>query len=554
MQPSIKPIALIMLISFVLGAFTTVILTKGPITAENVKHAGNLIGIDFTQSEIDSMLPGLEEHRSDYLANREDALPNSMPPTLYFDPHPTNFKSDRSGKKNYISHKAAKVPTNKEELAFYTVAELAYLLKTKAITSVELTTFFLDRLKKYDSKLKCVISLTEELAMAQAKKADAEIQAGNYKGPLHGIPYGAKDLLATKKYKTTWGASPYKDQSFDYDATVIQKLEEAGAVLIAKLTLGALAWGDVWFDGQTRNPWDLENGSSGSSAGSAAAVAAGLVPFAIGTETLGSIVSPSTVCGATGLRPTFGRVSRYGAMTLSWTMDKIGPICRTANDCALVFNFIHGTDPKDRTTVQLPFTFNPSINLKALKIGYVKSDFDKDYAFKEQDAATLQLLRKLGVQLVPIELPKLPNIGFILDAEAAAAFDELTLSGKDDALVRQIKRAWPNTFRTARLIPAVEYIQANRKRGILIEEMAKVFDQIDMYIHPSWASSSLQITNFTGHPSVSVPNGFKEGKPTSISITGQLYEEGAILSLAQALQTRTRYFTKKPKLDGEADK
>ena len=334
------------------------------------------------------------------------------------------------------------------------------------------------------------------------------------------------------------------------DATVIQKLEQAGAVLVAKTTLGALAWGDVWFGGMTRNPWDTESGSSGSSAGSASAVAAGLLPFAIGTETLGSIVSPSTVCGTTGLRPTYGRVSRHGAMALTWSMDKIGPIARSAEDCALVLQAIQGSDGKDLTVMDMPFSFRPLSSPKLLKVGYLKSAFEQEYAFKKQDSLALKRLRDQGVELIPIELPALPEISFILEAEAAAAFDELTRSNKDDELVRQIKNAWPNVFRKARLIPAVEYIKANRLRSQLKEEMKKVFEQVDVYVHPSWASSSLRITNFTGHPCVVVPNGFQEnGRPTSISFTSNLFKEGDALALAQFFQKRTRWHKQHPKLD-----
>ncbi|MGH7457039.1 MAG: amidase, partial [bacterium] len=355
------------------------------------------------------------------------------------------------------------------------VGDLAELIRTRRVTSTQLTQMYLDRLKKYGPKLECVVTLTEERALEQARRADEEIAAGKYRGPLHGIPYGAKDLLAAKGYKTTWGSVPYKDQMIDADATVIQRLEKAGAVLVAKTTLGELAWGDVWFGGKTRNPWNLEQGSSGSSAGSASATSAGLVAFSIGTETWGSIVSPSTRCGVTGLRPTYGRVSRAGAMALSWSMDKIGPICRTVEDCALVFNAIYGPDGVDQTVADLPFNYNPSVKLSQLRIGYLQSAFERDTTNKVNNEAVLAKLRELGANLTPIELPDYPinDLAFILSAEAAAAFDELTRSGKDDLLVRQIKNAWPNAFRVSRFIPAVEYIQANRVRYLVIQAMAK---------------------------------------------------------------------------------
>ncbi|RMH75023.1 MAG: amidase, partial [Calditrichaeota bacterium] len=440
------------------------------------------------------------------------------------------------------------LPQNREDLAFYSVAELAALIKSRKISSLELTRFFLERLKKYGPRLECVITLTEELALEQARRADAEIAAGKYRGPLHGIPYGAKDLLAVRGYPTTWGAMPYKDQVIDEDATVIQRLEEAGAVLVAKLTLGALAWGDVWFGGKTRNPWNLEQGSSGSSAGSAAATAAGLVPFAIGTETWGSIVSPSTRCGVTGLRPTFGRVSRTGAMALSWSMDKIGPICRTVEDCAIVFNAIYGPDGIDQSVVDLPFNYSPDIDITRLRIGYLKSAFEADHETKPFDDAALEVLRSMGVELIPIELPELPtwNLSFILTAEAAAAFDELTRSNRDDLMVRQIKNAWPNVFRHSRFIPAVEYINANRIRYLLIQEMDKVMRQVDVYVAPSFGENLL-LTNLTGHPCVVVPNGFKEdGTPVSISFIGKLYGEAEVLAVAKRYQEATGFHRKHP--------
>ncbi len=365
---------------------------------------------------------------------------------------------------------------------------------------------------------------------------------------MHGIPYGAKDLLAKKGYKTTWGAVPYKDQQFDEDATVIKKLHDAGAVLVAKLTLGALAWGDVWFGEKTRNPWNLEQGSSGSSAGSASATAAGLVPFAIGSETWGSIVSPSTRCGITGLRPTFGRVSRAGAMALSWSMDKLGPICRTVEDCAIVFNAIYGPDGKDQSVTDYPFHYDARMNIKQLRVGYLKSAFDEDYGMKESDSLTLEKIRSMGIELIPIDLPDMPvsSLSFILSAEAAAAFDELTLSNKDDQLVRQIRNAWPNVFRASRFIPAVEYIQANRLRYQLIQEMHKLMNEVDIYLAPSF-SDNLLLTNLTGHPCVVLPNGFNENNsPVSISFTGRLYEEGKLIAFADAYQRATEFHKKHP--------
>jgi Asp-tRNA(Asn)/Glu-tRNA(Gln) amidotransferase A subunit family amidase len=440
-------------------------------------------------------------------------------------------------------------PADLEELAFWPLRDLAELIRTRKITSAALTEMYIGRLKKYGAKLECVITLTEERAREQARRADEEIARGKYRGLLHGIPYGAKDLLAVKGYKTTWGAAPYRDQTIDEDAVVIKKLDDAGAVLVAKLTLGALAWGDVWYGGTTRNPWNPEQGSSGSSAGPASATAAGLVAFAIGTETWGSIVSPSTRCGTTGLRPTYGRVSRTGAMALSWSMDKIGPICRTVEDCAIVFNAIQGPDGVDQTLLDAPFNYRPNVDLKKLRIGYVKKLFEEDYPNKAADAVTLAKLRELGADLIPIELPAYPvdALAFILSAEAAAAFDELTRSGRDDLMTRQVRDAWPNVFRASRFIPAVEYIQANRLRYRIIQDMQKL--DVDVYVAPSFGGDNLLLTNLTGHPCVVLPNGFDEkGSPVSISFIGRLFGEATLLEVAKAYQDATDFHEKHPPL------
>ncbi len=533
--------------AFLGGAFTYAWLAED-ITPDMVRGAAGIIGLNLDAAEIDSLLPDLEEARQDYLDNRKKMPDNSLAPSLVFDPLPKGFAvGDEQIPVRFSDPGKVELPAEPDGLAFYSINQLAALLRSGKVSSMELTRFFLERLKRFDDTLHCVISLTEERALEAARKADAELASGLDRGLLHGIPYGAKDLFSARGYRTTWGAMPYKDQRIDADAAVIQKLEEAGAILVAKLSLGALAWGDVWYGAKTRNPWDPETGSSGSSAGSAAAVAAGLVPFALGTETQGSIVSPSTVCGTTGLRPTFGRVSRHGAMTLAWSMDKVGPIGRSAEDCAIVFAAIHGPDGQDPSLIEAPFNYDAAFDPAGLKVGYLKSAFDDDYPFHAQDSAALETLRGLGIELIPVTLPDAPDLGIILSAEAAAAFDELTLSGRDDLMVRQIRNAWPNTFRAARFIPAVEYLQANRLRSRLIESMDSLFQQIDAYVHPSWASSSLYITNYTGHPCVVTPNGFLEdGKPTSISFTGKLFGEAALLSLAGAYQEATRWNQKHP--------
>ena len=522
------------------------------ISKENISSAEKIIGLEFTDAERDSMLGNLEEQLKNYENIRKIELANSVPPAIDFNPIPVGFVFPKDQKEiKFSNYSHVKLPANKNDLAFFSIGELAELIRTKKITSTELTKFFIDRLKKYDPVLHCVITLTEKRALDQAKKMDEEIASGKYRGLLHGIPFGVKDLLATKDYKTTWGAMPYKDQLIDEDATVVKKLENAGAVLCAKLSMGALAWGDVWFGGKTRNPWDTTQGSSGSSAGSASSVSAGLLPFAIGTETYGSIVSPSTVCGTTGLRPTYGRVSRTGAMALSWSMDKIGPICRTAEDLAIVFNAIHGLDDVDQTLYDVPFNYNPEINLKKLKVGYLKNDFDKQYDFHINDSLTLAKLKELGVKLIPVELPKFPvnDLAIILSAEAGAAFDDLTRSNRDDLLVRQIKNAWPNVFRASRFIPAVEYINANRVRYLLIQEMKKLMDEFDIIIAPSWEGDSSILTNLSGHPCVVLPNGFsKSGTPTSVTFLGRLFDEGRLITFAKAYQDATDFHKKHPAL------
>ncbi len=526
--------------------------SKITVTRDMVAAAEQLFGLRFNEAKRDSMLGDVQENLDNYQKLRALKINNSVPPALHFNPVPVGMKFETQRKPFVMSASPQVIaPANIEDLAFTSVRELAELLRTRKITSTRLTKMYLERLKKYGTKLECVITITEELALKQAAHADAEIAVGKYRGPLHGIPYGAKDLLATKGYKTTWGSVPFKDQMIDQDATVIQRLEAAGAVLVAKLTMGELAWGDVWYGGKTRNPWNLEQGSSGSSAGSASATAAGLVAFAIGTETWGSIVSPATRCGVTGLRPTYGRVSRTGTMALSWSMDKIGPMCRTVEDCALVFNAIYGPDGADQTVVDLSFNYNPNVQLNRLRIGYLQKDFEQDSTYRATNEATLAKLRELGAQLIPIELPKLPvqAMTVILSAEAAAAFDDLTLSGKDDLLVRQIKNAWPNAFRSSRFIPAVEYVQANRARYLLIQEMAKVMKDIDVYVAPSFEGNNLLLTNLTGHPCVVAPNGFdQKGSPTSISFMGGLYDEAAVLAVAKVYQEATDFHFKHPVL------
>jgi Asp-tRNA(Asn)/Glu-tRNA(Gln) amidotransferase A subunit family amidase len=543
-------LAVFCILIFTTGAFFGRQVQPEKITIPMVQGAQKLLGLSFTPAQIDTALAELTDLRNGYTRLREVKLDNSIPPALQFNPIPVGFQFTKNQQKFRVSSiNKVNVPANKEDLAFYTVRELADLLKNKKITSLELTQFFLERLKRYNTQLHCVTSFTEEVALQQSRQADAEIKAGKYKGLLHGIPFGVKDLLSTKGYKTTWGSVLYKDQMIDEDATVVTKLREAGAVLVAKMTLGELAMGDVWYGGKTRTPWDVTRGSSGSSAGSASAVAAGLLPFAIGTETLGSIVSPSNACGTTGLRPTYGRVSRHGAMALSWSMDKIGPIARTVEDCAIVFNAIYGPDGKDQTVYEAPFNYDAKQDLKKLRIGYLKTDFERNYSTKAQDQATLEALRKAGHELIPIELPKIPvnDLVMTISVEGATAFDEITRNNKVADMVNQDKNAWPNTFRSARFIPAVEYLQAQRVRYQLIQEMHKMMEKVDVYVSPSFASSNLVVTNLTGHPCVVIPNGFNaRNLPTTITFIGKLFGEAELLAFVKSYQDQTDFHKKHP--------
>lgn len=543
------------------------------VTVDAVEKAEAIAGLTFTPDERAMLLEEVGKRLVNYDSIRNIPLSNDIMPPLYFNPQIPSTGSSQAMPRVYPSDfPEVERPSNLEDVAFYPVTKLASLIYHHKVTSVELAEMYLERLKKYDKHLQCVVTYTEDLAMQQARRADAELAAGRYRGPLHGIPWGAKDLLATRGYRTTWGAPPYKDQIIDMDATVVKLLDEAGAVLIAKLTLGALAYGDVWFDGVTKNPWDLSEGSSGSSAGSASATAAGLVGFSIGTETLGSIISPSTRCGATGLRPTFGRVSRYGAMMLCYSMDKIGPICRSVEDCALVLTAIYGPDGYDLAVADQAFEWKPDLDIRNLRIGYIKSAFAGELPEEKSpvglpvmreraeealktvsnDTRVLDVLRSLGVDLIPVELPDFDADALftILVAEAAASFDELTRTNADDMMVLQDKDAWPNLFRAARLIPAVEYIQANRARAVLMKQMAELMEKVDVFVVPSFGGNVLPMTNFTGNPAVVVPNGFTaKGTTTSITFIGGLYKEAEVLAVAKAYQDATDFHLQYPPLN-----
>ena len=507
--------------------------------------------LNFTRAERDSLLGGLQDYQKVFQALHKVSIGNSVPMSLVFNPLPTGVQYTSEQKPiDWGLPKEVSVPIDRNQLAFYPVYKLAVLLRNKKITSVELTKIYLGRIRKYSDTLQCAISILESAALQQAQRADNEIKNGKYRGPLHGIPYGVKDLLSVDGTETTWGAAPYRGQRINETATIVKKLERAGAVLVVKLTLGALAMGDIWYGGVTKNPWNLKEGSSGSSAGSASATVAGLVAFAIGTETLGSIVSPSTRCGASGLRPTYGAVSRHGAMALSWSMDKIGPICRSALDCALVYDVIRGEDPFDRATHPSAFNYDAKASIKKMKVGYFKNLFDSKYATRENDLKALEVFKSLGVELIPIEWDtKIPvaAVRLMLTAEAAASFDELTRSNRDSLLTDQRKWAWPNTFRAARFIPAVEYINASRVRQQLIDEFYQKTKDVDVVLTPSFAGTQLLTTNLTGNPCVVVPNGFNDkGSPTSISFVGKLFEEGNLVALARAYQEATDWEDKVP--------
>ena len=524
----------------------------GPITAAETAAAAKVAGVEFSEAERIQMLPALQERLGALAELRAVSLPNPLAPALVFDPRPPGFVMLVAQKGlRWTPPRGVKRPADPDALAFFSVAELSALIRSRQVTSEELTRLSLGRLKRYGPPLHCVVTLTEERALAAAKKADAEIRAGHLRGPLHGIPYGAKDLLDTRGIRTTWGAPPFTNQVPEADATVIRKLDEAGAVLVAKLSLGELAMGDVWFGGMTRNPWSPTNGSSGSSAGSAAAVAAGLVPFAIGSETLGSIVSPATVCGVTGLRPTFGRVSRTGAMTLCWSLDKLGPLARSAEDCALVLDAIRGADGQDLSAIDAPFSYPVRRPLAKLRIGYLKRDFEKEHDHKAEDLVALDVLRRIGAELRPVELPKHPKqpLHMLLAAEAAAAFDELTRSGLDDQLVQQGDWNWPNSFRSARFITAVDYLDANRVRARLMADMDALFRDLDVLVAPAWSGNSLLYSNMTGHPCVVVPTGDKSGgAPVSICFLGKLFGVAEALAAADAFQKATSWHRQKPDL------
>ena len=544
-------------------------LAEGPgrVTAEMVKRAEWISGVAFSDEERELMLADLGDTEEGIAALRAVVLDNAVPPAVVFAPAAPPPPAPSEAPAPPRRERAVVRPASDEELAFASVRQLGRLLREKKVSSVELTRLSLDRLARYDPVLRCAVTVTEELALAQARRADAELAAGKDRGPLHGIPWGAKDLIAVPGAPTTWGSPLYRDQVRPETATVYRKLEEAGAVLVAKTSVGELAWGDVWFGGTTKNPWKTDQGSSGSSAGSASATAAGLVGFAIGTETLGSIVSPCTRCGATGLRPTFGRVSRHGVMALSFSMDKVGPIARSAEDCALVLTAIAGKDPLDPVSVDGPAPWPPRRGLKELTVGFAEALFQEERGqgagteeekaraaeWRQHDLRSLDLLRQLGARLVPVTLPPASSVsplGLILTAEAAAAFDALVFDGRVKRMVRQTADAWPNVFRQGRLLTAADYLRAQRVRTLLMRETEERLAGVDVFVAPSFVGTTLLLTNLTGHPSLVLPNGFRlsDGTPTSLTFTGRLFGENDLLSVAELFQRATDFHVRRPKL------
>ncbi len=522
------------------------------ITVDEIANTEKMYDLSFTPAKRDSMISQLNTNLQYYRWLHTFNLQNSVPLPQWFDPVlPGMHFANSQNKIEWNIPQNVSLPANKNDLAFYSIPQLASLLRQKKITSVELTRFFINRLKKYGDTLHCVISFTEDIAMKQAKKADDDLSKGIYKSPLQGIPYGLKDLFAVKGTKTTFGSPPYKDQVINEDAFVYRQLEKAGAVLVAKLSMGELAMDDIWFGGQTKNPWNLQQGSNGSSAGSASATVAGLVPFAIGTETYGSIVAPSAVCGATGLRPTIGSIARTGGMNLAFTSDRIGPICRSAEDAAIVFASVHGSDDEDRASKTMPFNYAGHIDLKNLKVAYAKNYIDSLPA-NSSEKNVISTLQKAGVHVTAIDFPSNLHTNDLLvtiwAAESAAAFDPLTRSGQDDKMVQQWQSRYPNMFRSARFIPAVEYLNVCRVRYLVMQQAYRLLSKYDIIIVPSMADEPMALTCLTGNPCITLPSGMPtDGAPPSITfIGGKLYSEATITAFAKEFQQLTKYNSAHP--------
>ena len=544
------------------GALMAVSQDAARITAEMLAAASRIAGVSFSpedQQAILARLNGTSGPIPGFEALREARLGDTQPAFVF---HPVLPGKTIDRERHPLSRQAitASRPATDEDLAFLPVTHLARLIETRQVTPTELTTLYLSRLKRYDPQLLCVVSLTEDLALRQAWQADEEIAAGRYRGALHGIPFGLKDLFAVRGTKTTWGMTPYRARVIDKDSTVYTRLTDAGAILVAKLSTGALAVTARWFGGLTRCPWDTSQDASGSSAGPGAATAAGLVGFAIGTDTGGSVIQPSSRNGITGLRPTFGRVSRDGAMVLAWTQDTVGPMCRSAEDCALVLHAIHGPDGRDNAVMDVPFNWDAGADVKRLRVGYLRSEFEGEVritagspagveferARRVNNQAALDVIRSLGVTVVPFELPdvSVPAIDFIRYAETSAFFDDVTRSGELSAVERGPEQSTrPVEIRSAYFTPAVAFIQANRYRTRVMEQIDAAMSGLDLFV-----GSRQELTNRTGHPVISLPSGFHRGMPTALHLTGQVLGDTAILRLAHAFQNVTDHHRKRPPL------
>ncbi|HEY2119372.1 MAG TPA: amidase [Candidatus Acidoferrum sp.] len=557
------------------SAFGTAPPVGPAVSPETFAQAEMLVRVELTTAErgqagrtwASDMAP-LYERRT---GPRKIELPSTLAPYSRWDPVlPGESAGPQINRFIHGKNDPGPLPTKDEDIAFAPLTHLASWIQSRQLTSERLTHIYLDRLQRFDPKLRCVITLTSEHALAQAKQADAEIAAGKYRGPLHGIPWGAKDLLDTANIPTTYGAEPFRNRVPSQDATVVHRLNEAGAVLVAKLSLGALALNDIWFGGQTMNPWLLEEGSSGSSAGPGAATAAGLVGFAIGSETGGSIVSPSMRCGVTGLRPTFGRVPRTGAMTLCWSLDKLGPMTRSVEDAITVVHAISGPDNVDISCVPSKLDFDAAASISGLRVGYFP-DWMKQNPATDVDRAALKAVSTIGLTPVELILPDWPydSLNLILFAEGAAAFEELTLTHGVDQLKIQTHDAWPNLFRQARFLSAVDFVQADRLRRKVAEEMARIFSQVDLLLVPSLRDEMLTITNFTGHPSLTLRAGFVEVSqartdwapdpsrplpkfspprrvPHGVTLIGRLFDEGTIARVGMALEREFNVASQRP--------
>jgi Asp-tRNA(Asn)/Glu-tRNA(Gln) amidotransferase A subunit family amidase len=563
------------------------------ITQPMLTDALALSGLTFTEEEQKALLQSANQNLTRYEDIRKTHIPNDVAPPFYFSPLVPGMKVNRVKLPVRFSTPRVRRPANLEEVAFWPITQLSQLVRTRQVTSLELTEMYLGRLHRHNEKLNCVVTFLDDLARTQARQADAEIKAGRHRGPLHGIPWGAKDIIAAKGYKTTWGSGAYKDQMIEEDASVVEILRDAGAVLVAKLTTGELAQGDQWFGGQTKNPWNLSEGSSGSSAGPASATAAGLVPFGIGSETSGSILSPAARCGVTGLRPTFGRISRYGVMTLSWTQDRLGPLCRYAEDCAMVMSVIAKPDGRDLSVSELPFNWNPRIDIRKLRIGYLKAAFDEttNPVMKKFNEAAMAQIEKLGVKLIEVKVPEGAADSGGFGVESGAFFDEMIRSGQDKQMTNPARA---NSFRGSRLTPAVEYLQAQRARAMMMAKLAEATAEVDVYLAPAnsgggggrggrgagagapaddtavtpptagrgpgrggfqqgAAGRHFNMANIAGYPVVSVPHGFQDtGSPTALTFYGQPFKETEIIALAKAYQDVSGFHLKHPNLDAAA--